>query len=217
MKKFLVLMLAALMMLGCTALAESVMDANPETVLTFNRESHVTEWEGKWVLAAAYIGEEFAEEYEVETTGMIETKPAITLEISTILDASANDKQLGTMVDVASYIHGHTHDLAGTMAFVDLGDDEAYTVKSAWDEWPNNVIRGENDGSFNYGPAKTHVKGEDETLHFAEITGVEIEDMEEMKYIGMSNGGQLILCYSDDNVAKKDGEIGVAYIFVRAE
>ncbi len=217
MKKFLVLMLAVVMMLGCTALAESVMEADPETVLTFNRESHVTEWEGKWVLAAAYIGEEFAEEYEVETTGMIETKPAITLEISTIEDASANDKQLGTMVDVASYIHGHTHDLAGTMAFVDLGDDEEYTVKSAWDEWPNNVIRGENDGDFNYGPAKTHVKGEDETLHFAEITGVEIEDMEEMKYIGMSNGGQLILCYADDNVAKKDGEIGVAYIFVRAE
>lgn len=217
MKKFLVLMLAVVMMFGCTALAESVMEADPETVLTFNRESHVTEWEGKWVLAAAYIGEEFAEEYEVETTGMIETKPAITLEISTIEDASANDKQLGTMVDVASYIHGHTHDLAGTMAFVDLGDDEEYTVKSAWDEWPNNVIRGENDGDFNYGPAKTHVKGEDETLHFAEITGVEIEDMEEMKYIGMSNGGQLILCYADDNVAKKDGEIGVAYIFVRAE
>lgn len=217
MKKFLVLMLAVVMMFGCTALAESVMEADPETVLTFNRESHVTEWEGKWVLAAAYIGEEFAEEYEVETTGMIETKPAITMEISTIEDASANDKQLGTMVDVASYIHGHTHDLAGTMAFVDLGDDEEYTVKSAWDEWPNNVIRGENDGDFNYGPAKTHVKGEDETLHFAEITGVEIEDMEEMKYIGMSNGGQLILCYADDNVAKKDGEIGVAYIFVRAE
>ncbi|MDO5377943.1 MAG: hypothetical protein Q4G52_06380 [Clostridia bacterium] len=219
MKKFAVLIMAVAMMFTCTALAESVMEADPETVLTFNRESHVTEWEGSWVLAAAYIGEEFAEEYEVDTTGMIATMPdAITLEITTILDASANDKQLGTMVDVASYIHGHTHDLAGMMTFAaELGDDGEYTVKSAWDEWPNNVIRGENDGDFNYGPAKTHVKGDDETLHFTEITGVEIEDMEEMKYIGLSNGGQLILCYSDDNVAKKDGEIGVAYIFERAE
>ena len=152
-------------------------------------------------------------------TGIIPVKEnAATLEITTILDASANDKQLGTMVDVASYIHGHTHDLAGVLTFsADITDDEPYTVKSAWDEWPNNVIRGENDGDFNYGPAKTHVKGEEDDCHWEDITGVEIEDIEEMKYIGVNTAGQLILCYADDNVAKKDGDVGFAYIFVRAE
>ena len=191
MKKIFVLVLAALLALASLASAESVLSADPEAFMTYNRESHVTEWEGKWVLVAAYIGEDFAEEYEVETSGFLPVpENAISMELTTIPDATANDKELGTMVDVASYIHGHTHDLAGTMTFsADITDDEPYTVKSAWDEWPNNVIRGENDGDFNYGPAKTHIKGDDETLHFTELTGVEIEDMEEMKYIGMNPDG----------------------------
>ena len=109
--------------------------------------------------------------------------------------------------------------LLGTLTFSKeiAPDDEPYTVKSAWDEWPNNVIRGENDGDFNYGPAKTHVKGEEDDLYWAAITGVEVEDMDEMKYIGMNKAGQIILCYADDNVAKKDGDVCFAYIFERAE
>ena len=123
------------------------------------------------------------------------------------------------MVDVASYIHAHVYDLIGTLTFSEeiAPDDEPYTVKSAWDEWPNNVIRGENDGDFNYGPAKTHVKGEEDDLYWDDITGVEVEDMDEMKYIGMNKAGQMILCYADDNVAKKDGDVCFAYIFERAE
>lgn len=219
MKKLFALLLAAVLLVPCFALAEDLFSADPEELMTFDRSSHVTDWEGKWVLAAAYVGEDFAEEYDVAVTGIIPVKEnAATLEITTILDASANDKQLGTMVDVASYIHGHTHDLAGVLTFsADITDDEPYTVKSAWDEWPNNVIRGENDGDFNYGPAKTHVKGEEDDCHWEDITGVEIEDIEEMKYIGVNTAGQLILCYADDNVAKKDGDVGFAYIFVRAE
>lgn len=219
MKKLFALLLAAVLLVPCFALAEDLLSADPEELMTFDRSSHVTDWEGKWVLAAAYVGEDFAEEYDVAVTGIIPVKEnAATLEITTILDASANDKQLGTMVDVASYIHGHTHDLAGVLTFsADITDDEPYTVKSAWDEWPNNVIRGENDGDFNYGPAKTHVKGEEDDCHWEDITGVEIEDIEEMKYIGVNTDGQLILCYADDNVAKKDGDVGFAYIFVRAE
>ena len=219
MKKLFALLLAAVLLVPCFALAEDLLSADPEELMTFDRSSHVTDWEGKWVLAAAYVGEDFAEEYDVAVTGIIPVKEnAATLEITTILDASANDKQLGTMVDVASYIHGHTHDLAGVLTFsADITDDEPYTVKSAWDEWPNNVIRGENDGDFNYGPAKTHVKGEEDDCHWEDITGVEIEDIEEMKYIGVNTAGQLILCYADDNVAKKDGDVVFAYIFVRAE
>lgn len=219
MKKLFALLLAAVLLVPCFALAEDLLSADPEELMTFDRSSHVTDWEGTWVLAAAFVGEDFADEYDVDVTGIIPVKEnAATLEITTILDASANDKQLGTMVDVASYIHGHTHDLAGVLTFsADITDDEPYTVKSAWDEWPNNVIRGENDGDFNYGPAKTHVKGEEDDCHWADITGVEIEDIEEMKYIGVNTAGQLILCYADDNVAKKDGDVGFAYIFVRAE
>ena len=216
MKKFLAVLMVVLM-LPCIAMADDLLSADPAEVMTFDRASHGTAWEGKWSLIGAYIGEEFAEEYEVETSGMLPvTAGAVTVVLSTELDASANDKQLGTMVDIASYIHAHVHDLAGVLTFAeDLGDAEEYTVKSAWDEWPNNVVRGENDGDFNYGPARTHVKGEDETLHWAEITGVEIEDMDEMKYIGVNTADQLILCYADDNVAKKDGEVGFAYIFER--
>ena len=219
MKKLFALLLAAVLLVPCFALAEDLLSADPEELMTFDRASHVTDWEGTWVLAAAYVGEDFADEYDVATFGVLPVKEnAATLEITTILDASANDKQLGTMVDVASYIHGHTHDLAGVLTFsADITDDDPYTVKSAWDEWPNNVIRGENDGDFNYGPAKTHVKGEEDDCHWEDITGVEIEDIEEMKYIGVNTAGQLILCYADDNVAKKDGDVGFAYIFVRAQ
>ena len=220
MKKLFALLLAAVLLVPCFALAETdLLSADPEELMTFDRSSHVTDWEGTWVLAAAYVGEDFADEYDVDVTGIIPVKEnAATLEITTILDASANDKQLGTMVDVASYIHGHTHDLAGVLTFsADITDDDPYTVKSAWDEWPNNVIRGENDGDFNYGPAKTHIKGDEDDLYWEDITGVEIEDIEEMKYIGVNTSGQLILCYADDNVAKKDGDVGFAYIFVRAE
>ena len=217
MKKMLAALLIAVLMLPCLALAEDLLSADPAEVMTFDRESHVTGWVGNWSLIGAYIGEEYAEEYEVSTSGMLPvTAGAITVTLTVEEDASANDKQLGTMVDVASYIHAHVHDLAGVMTFAaDIGDAEEYTIKSAWDEWPNNVVRGENDGDFNYGPARTHVRGEDETLHWATITGVEIEDMDEMKYIGVNTADQLIICYADDNVAKKDGEVGFAYIFER--
>ncbi len=224
MKKLVALLLVVLM-LPCVVLAEDaakdILSADPTEVMTFNREVRVTEWEGKWELVAAYVGEEFAEEYGVDTTGLIAVVPgAATLELTPILDGSANDKELGTMVDVASYIHAHVYDLAGSLTFsaeiADEDDTEPYTVKSAWDEWPNNVVRGEGDGDFNYGPAKTHVKGEnDDTLYWDKITGVEIEDIDGMKYIGLNTAGQLILCYADDNVAKKDGEVGYAYIFQR--
>ena len=60
-------------------------------------------------------------------------------------------------------------------------------------------------------------KGDDDTVRFADMTGVEIEDMETMKYIGMTTSGYLVLCYSDDNLAKKDGDMGVGYIFARVE
>ena len=68
-----------------------------------------------------------------------------------------------------------------------------------------------------YMEADSVVKGDDDTVRFADMTGVEIEDMETMKYIGMTTSGYLVLCYSDDNLAKKDGDMGVGYIFARVE
>ena len=204
MKKFFALIMAVAMMLSCTALADEL--------LAYNYESNVEDWAGKWTLVGAYIGEDFAEEYEVGTSGMIAVKEnAIEIEITLDLDGSANDPA-GVLVDTANYYHAHVYDLEGTLTFADYAD-ETYTIKSAWDQWPNTTVRGENDGDFNMGPAKTKIKGDDETLHWAEITGVEIEDQDDMKYIGTTADGQLFICYADKNVAKKDEAIGFAYIF----
>ena len=56
MKKLFALLLAAVLLVPCFALAEDLLSADPEELMTFDRSSHVTDWEGKWVLAAAYIG-----------------------------------------------------------------------------------------------------------------------------------------------------------------
>ena len=183
MKKILSLVMALAMVLGCFAMAEttSILDADMDELLVLDRESSLNDWEGEWVLVAAYITADFAEEYDVEQSGLLAVpENAATLTITALKDATANDKVLGTMVDVASYIHDHTYDLSGELTF---SDEDSYTVKSAWDEWANNVI------------AK----------------------VDTMKYIGMTTSGYLVLCYSDDNLAKKDGDMGVGYIFARVE
>lgn len=217
MKKILSLVMALAMVLGCFAFAEtpdSILNADLEELLVLDRESNLTSWQGEWVLVAAYITPEFAEEYDVEKSGLLAVpENAATLTITAVKDATANDKDLGTMVDVASYIHDHTYDLSGVLTFF---DGDSYTVKSAWDEWANNVIATidyDPNASYNCGPAKTHVKGDGDTVRFADMTGVEIEDMETLKYIGMTTSGYLVLCYSDDNLGKKDGDMGVGYIF----
>ena len=200
MKKILSLVMALAMVLGCFAMAEttSILDADMDELLVLDRESSLNDWEGEWVLVAAYITADFAEEYDVEQSGLLAVpENAATLTITALKDATANDKVLGTMVDVASYIHDHTYDLSGELTF---SDEDSYTVKSAWDEWANNVIAKvdyDPAASYNRGPAKTH--------------------METMKYIGMTTSGYLVLCYSDDNLAKKDGDMGVGYIFARVE
>lgn len=140
MKKILSLVMALAMVLGCFAMAEttSILDADMDELLVLDRESSLNDWEGEWVLVAAYITADFAEEYDVEQSGLLAVpENAATLTITALKDATANDKELGTMVDVASYIHDHTYDLSGELTF---SDEDSYTVKSAWDEWANNVI-----------------------------------------------------------------------------
>ena len=199
MKKFLSLLLAAMMLISCVAYAESILEADPEEVLSFDRESPVTDWVGEWVLAAAYIGEDFADENDIDVTGLIAVpENAVTMTVEAVLDASATGSDAGVMVDQAAYIHAHVYDMEATVKFdAAITDDEA-TLKLPWDGW-KYTVRGENDGDFNMG-----------------VENEAISD-ENMKYVGMNEAGQLIVCYSDDNMVKKDGDVAFAYIFVRAE
>ena len=139
--------------------------------------------------------------------------------VKAILDGSATGSDAGVMVDQGSYLHAHVYDMEATITFPeDITDDEA-TLKLPWDGWLYTV-RGEDDGDFNMGVGKlSKVAADDKSLYFAKVTGVENEAIsdENMKYVGMNEGGQLIVCYSDDNMVKKDGDVAFAYIFVRVE
>ncbi len=218
MRKFLALLLAALMVLPCLVSAEDILSADPEEVMTFDRESPVTDWEGEWVLAAAYIGEDFADENDIETTGLIAVpEGAVTMTVTAVMDGSATGSDAGVMVDQAAYIHAHVYDMEATVKFAaDITDEEA-GLKLPWDGW-QYTVRGENDGDFNKGVGKlSKVAADDKSLYFGKVTGVENEAIsdENMKYVGMNTAGQLIVCYSDDNMVKKEGDVAFAYIFVR--
>lgn len=213
MKKFLALIMAAAMLLSCVAFAEE--SVNPVEIDRTLESRLELAWIGDWTLSAAYIGEEFIDEFGVEGVepGLLTVTPgAITMTINAELDHCASDRALGQIVDQGAYLHAHVYCMLGTMAFAGY-EDEEYKLESSWDEWAY-VVRGEMDGDFNYGPAKTHIKGDDDLLHWAEITGVEVEDMEEMKYIFINTSGQLVLCYAEKNLTKeKNNTVGVAYIF----
>ena len=226
MKKFLSLLLAAMMLVSCAAFAESILESDPEEVLSFNRKAPVTDWEGEWVLAAAYIGEDFADENDIETTGLIAVpEKAVTMSVKAVLDGSATGSDAGVMVDQAAYIHTHVHDIDAQLVFdAAITDDEA-TLKLPWDGWDwtkDEEWTGWTEGSSytSKGVGKlSKVSAEDKSLFFCKVTGVESEEIadENMKYMGMNEDGQLIVCYSDDNMVKKDGDVGFAYIFVKAE
>lgn len=223
MKKMISLFLAALLVFALTVSAfadNDLLNADPDEVMSFDRESPVTDWEGDWVLAAAFIGEDFADENDIETVGMLAVpEGAVKMTVKAILDGSATGSDAGVMVDQGSYLHAHVYDMEATITFPeDITDDEA-TLKLPWDGWLYTV-RGEDDGDFNMGVGKlSKVAADDKSLYFAEVTGVENEAIsdENMKYVGMNEGGQLIVCYSDDNMVKKDGDVAFAYIFVRVE
>ena len=97
MKKILSLVMALAMVLGCFAMAEttSILDADMDELLVLDRESSLNDWEGEWVLVAAYITADFAEEYDVEQSGLLAVpENAATLTITALKDATANDKVL---------------------------------------------------------------------------------------------------------------------------
>ena len=218
MKKLFALLLAAMMLFGCVALAETVID--PETVADFNRESHVTTWEGEWVLVGAYLGEDYAADLGLDVSGVLAVpESAATMTVVAVYDGSATGSEAGVMVDQGNYWHAHVYDMEATITFAPEIAADAATIKLPWDGW-NYVVRGEGDGDFNAGVGKLNqVSCEDKSLYFCAITGVDSEDIadEKVKFVGMNTADQLIVCYSDDNLVKKDGEVGFGYIFARAE
>ena len=226
MKKFLSLLLAAMMLVSCVALAENILDADPEKVMTFDRKVPVTDWEGEWVLVAAYIGEDYADENDIKTTGLIAVpEKAITMTVKAVLDGSATGSDAGVMVDQAAYIHTHVYDIEATVQFDASITEDTAALKLPWDGWDwtkDEEWTGWTEGSSytSKGVGKlSKVSAEDKSLFFCKVTGVESEEIadENMKYMGMNEDGQLIVCYSDDNMVKKDGDVGFAYIFVKAE
>ena len=226
MKKLLSVLLAAMMLVSCAAFAESILEADPEEVMTFNRKAPITDWEGEWVLAAAYIGEDFADENDIETTGLIAVpEKVLTMTVKATLDGSATGSDAGVMVDQAAYIHSHVHDIDAVLTFDASVTDEEATLRLPWDGWDwtkDEEWPGWSEGStyVNKGVGKlSKVGADDKSLYFGKVTGVENEAIsdESMKYMGINEAGQLIVCYSDDNMVKKDGDIAFAYIFVKAE
>ncbi len=224
MKKFvsllLILLLAFAVMVPAALADNALLEADVEEVTTFDRTSPVTDWEGEWVLAAAVIGEDYADENDIDTTGLIAVpENAVRMNVVAIYDGSATGSDAGVMVDQASYLHAHVYDMEATVTFAEDITDEEATLKLPWDGWLFTV-RGENDGDFNMGVGKlSKVGADDKSLYFTKVTGVASEEIddENMKYVGMNEAGQLIVCYSDDNLVKKDGEVAFGYIFVRAE
>ncbi len=223
MKKILALVMAVAMLLSCAAFAEEAEVKNPMEVDRAAEASLEKAWvdpetlTAEWTLVNAWIGEDFIDDYEVEGVepGLIAVAPGTaTMTITAILNECANDPSTGPVVDQASYIHAFTYCMEGKLVFA-AHEDEAYTWLTHWNEWAY-VVRGENDGDFNCGPAKISIRGEDELLYWTEITGVDYEDQEEMKYMFINTSGQLVLCYADKNIvsnAKNEKTIGIAYIF----
>lgn len=221
MKKIVALVMVLAMMLSCTAFAEPTkIEFGTENTLVYNREivdaAHVTAWQGQWVLVAAYMSEDGIDECELEDVeeGFYAVpENAVFLELEALLDASANDPATGPIVDQANYWHAHTHDLKGTLTLPEDIDEDGYTLKNTWQEW-NYTVRGEQDGDFNYGPAKVNIKGEDDFLYWNELTGFDFEEIEEFKYIGMNYDGQIVIAATDKNIATNaKASILFAYIF----
>ena len=209
MKKIFALMLATLMLVGCvaTAMADEVLEFVTEG--SENTNTFVEGWAGEYTLVGYYVGEEFAEEYEVETTGLVELESEVTLTVEANMDGSATGSDAGVMVDQAAYYHAHVYDVDAVLT---VGEEE-FEVKCPWDGWTYEVP---GEGICNYtssiGKLSKAVKGD----VFMEITGEDNEAFDEnMKYIGMTTDGQLVICYSESNLCKKgnDEEIGFALIF----
>jgi len=241
MKKILALVMAAMMLMACTAFAEPTkIEYGTENTLVYAREvayaaeaadvdslgnatdmgrvptgiAHVTSWVGEWVLVAAYLSEGGIEEYDLDAEEGFYAVPenAVFLNLEALYDASANDPS-GPLVDVANYFHAHCYDMNGTITLPEDIDEDGYKVKNVWSDWASNV-RGNADGDFNFGPAKVTIKGEDDYIYWNELTGFDFDEIEEFKFIGMNLDGQIVITACEKNpVTKPDTDVWFALVF----
>ena len=227
MKKIAALFMALLMLLGCTALAEvtPLADFGTENTLVYARTvayeagevdvlgnptnnngcpvgyAHVTSWRGEWELAAAYVSEEGIEEFEFEDVepGYYAVTPGVILSLTPVYDKGASHPN-GVMSDMAAYLHAHAYGMTGTLTMPEEIDDQ-YTLEAEFDAW-NYTSRGELDADMNFGPIKvTFKKGDDDFLYWNDLTGFNWEDIDEFKYIGMNEDGQILVCTASKNIS----------------
>ena len=227
MKKIVALIMVLAMMLSCTAFAEPTLLAEfgDENTLVYAREiayepgevdvlgnptnkegcpvgyAHVTSWGGQWELAAAYVSEEGIEEFEFEGVepGYYAVTPGVTLELTPVYDKGASHPN-GVMADQGNYLHAHGYGMTGTLTMPEEIDD-AYTVEAEFDAW-NNEVRGELEADMNFGPIKVSFKkGDDDYLYWNALTGFNWEDIEDFRYIGMNENGQIVVCAANKNIS----------------
>lgn len=211
MKKIFAVILAVLMLVSCTAFADDVLEFVNEGSKGTN--SFVEDWAGEYVLTAYYVGEDFADENDVEA-GIFEIESDATLTVEASLDASATGSDAGVMVDQAAYFHAHVYDMDAVLTY---GDEEV-VLKCPWDGWVFSVPgEGECDYDSSVGKLSKNLKGD----VFMEILGMEENEAfeEALKYVGMTTDGNIIICFSESNLCKKgnDAEIGYALIFSPVE
>lgn len=245
MKKIVALVMVLAMMLTCTAFAEptQLAEFGNENTLVYAREiayadvdadvdslgnatnsgkvpvgyAHVTSWGGDWNLVAAYVSEEGIEEFEFEGVepGYYAVAEGVVLNLTPVFDMGASHPN-GVMSDQAAYLHAHAYGLTGTLTMPEAIDD-AFTLEVEFDAW-DFVSRGEMDADMNFGPVKVSFKkGDDDFLYWNDLTGFNWEDIDEFKYIGMNENGQIVVCAASKNIVTNlKAEIYYALIFAPA-
>ena len=193
MKKALLVLLVFAICLPLAVCAEEAEQSNP---LALRFDARPLDYEGTWKLSSAY-------EQEKGVLEVPEDACTVTLE---------GELLVNQMVDMARYVHANVYQLNGMMTF-QKPEEAEYKLKCNWDTFTKVDILGEGKCE-QYGANKVRISTKDEELFFSELTGVEVEDMELMKYIGMNEQGQLVIGYSESNVHKKpDAPWLYAYLF----
>lgn len=234
MKKILALVLAAMMLLACTAFAEPAkIEYGTENTLKYAREiayeaveegaenvdllgnvngkpgkpvgnAHVTAWGGDWVLVAAYMSEGGIEEYDLEGEEGFYAVPANTMFLNLEPKFDASANDPSGPL-VDVANYFHAH-CYDLAGMITLPEDIDEDGFKVKNVWSdwNNVVRGNDDADINFGPAKVSIKGEDDYLYWNAMTGFDFEEIEEFKYIGMNLDGQIVITACDKNIATKE-------------
>lgn len=195
MKKLFAMVLCLALALPFFAIAE-----DSTALLALNYEAPAEDYEGTWVLTAAYAADE----------GMLDVAPdAATLEINVQIEYNK-------LVDMDAYIHADATNLQGTLSFdhddIDVDD---YKCSASYEDFTNFVVVKEGE-CHSTGAVKFKIRDDDEGLFFDVLTGVEIDDMELMNVLGINADGQLVLGYSEDHIERDaDAAFEYAYIFTK--